>query len=374
MLERRTPASDYGPSRHDSPDMTGPDRAERLERRYRRLLRAYPASYRDQRSDELVAVLMSAAEPGRRAPSYAERVDLVRSGLRTRVTFARRDLGTPLSTRAIRHAGLVMLVVGTAIAVAIVVGVTVLGYTVFQPGQLSNQTYPEAVRIGVGVVLGAFPAALVAQLTGRSRIARHLATLGALGSVCAGVLLVVHALSTRTEDVDASPLFGLVLLLCLPAVLLSLGTAGEGDRDQARGRWAVLAVSLTVAFVVVIAGNEIFDRANPSAVTFLGTHSLFDTGLNAVVAVVLGVIGVWSVWRATLRRDDPQPRAVVWALSVPVVGSALGVLLSPGVYSPIVLFEWHLVQVVWFGATLGGFALVGCLTLSSVRRAAAQRA
>jgi hypothetical protein len=351
--------------------MNGPDRAQRLERRYRRLLRAYPASYREQRSDEMVAVLMSAAEPGRRSPSLAEAADLVQSGLRTRVTFARRDLGAPVSTRAIRHAGLVMLVVATAVAGAVVVGVTVLGYTVFQPGQLSNQTYPEAVRIGVGVVLGAFPAALFAQLTGRSRIGRNLATLGALGSVGAGVLLVVHALGTRTEDVDAAPLFGLVLLLCLPAVLLSLGAAGEDDRDHARTRWAVLAVLLTVAFVVVVAGSEFFERVNPSAVTFLGTHSLFETGLNAGVAVVLGVIGIWSIGCATLRRDDPEPRAVVWALSVPVVGSALGVLLSPGVYSPIVLFEWHLVQVAWFGATLGVFALIGWLTLSSVRRAAA---
>ena len=243
MLERRTPASDYGPSRHDSADMTGSDRSERLERRYRRLLRAYPASYRDQRSDELVAVLMSAAEPGRRAPSLVEAADLVHSGLRTRVTFARRDLAAPLSTRAIRHAGLVMLVVGTAVAVAVVVGVAVLGYAVFQPGQLSNQTYPEAVRIGVGVVLGAFPAALIAQLIGRSRIGRYLATLGALGSVGAGVLLVVHALGTRTEDVDASPLFGLVLLLCLPAVLFWLSREGEDDHDQPRRRSAVLAVS-----------------------------------------------------------------------------------------------------------------------------------
>src|SRR5207249_6013577 len=107
MLERRTPASDCGPSRHDSADMTDPDRAERLERRYRRLLRAYPSSYREQRSDELVAVLMSAAEPGRRAPTFAERVDLVRSGLRTRLTLARRDLRAPVSACAIRHAGLV---------------------------------------------------------------------------------------------------------------------------------------------------------------------------------------------------------------------------------------------------------------------------
>src|SRR5207244_3056557 len=100
----------------------------------------------------------------------------------------------------------------------------------------------------------------------------------------------------------------------------------------------------------------------------------FGTGLDGAVKVVLGVIGIWSVWRAKRRRDDPEPRAVVWALSVPVVGSALGVLLSPGVYSPIVLFEWHLGQVAWFGATLGVFALLGCLTLSSVRRAAtAQR-
>jgi hypothetical protein len=241
----------------------------------------------------------------------------------------------------------------------------------FPPGHLANQTYPGAARIGVAAVLSTFPAALIAQLTGRNRIGRHLATLGALGSLAAGILLVVHALRTRTEHVDGSPLFALVLLLSLPAVLFWLSREGEHDHDQPRRRSAVLAVSLAVAFVVMVAANEIFERANPSAVTFLGTRSLFETGLKGAVAVTLGVIGSWSIYRALLRRDDPEPRAVAWALSVPVVGSALGVLLSPIVSSPGVAFDWQLGQVAWFGATLGVFALMGCLTLSSTRRAAA---
>ena len=71
MLERRTPASDYGPGRHDSADVTGPDRAQGLERRYRRLLRANPASYREHRSDELIAVLMSACTDLRAATTIS---------------------------------------------------------------------------------------------------------------------------------------------------------------------------------------------------------------------------------------------------------------------------------------------------------------
>ncbi|MEO3802345.1 hypothetical protein [Nonomuraea sp. B1E8] len=39
-----------------------------LERRYRRLLRAYPRAYRAEHGDELLDVLLESAGPGRTAP------------------------------------------------------------------------------------------------------------------------------------------------------------------------------------------------------------------------------------------------------------------------------------------------------------------
>jgi hypothetical protein len=55
-----------------------------LERRYRRLLLAYPAEYRRERGDEIVGILLDDAPPGRTRPDWREAVDLVLGGLRRR--------------------------------------------------------------------------------------------------------------------------------------------------------------------------------------------------------------------------------------------------------------------------------------------------
>jgi hypothetical protein len=70
-------------------DDSFPVSGARLEARYRRLLRAYPASYRAAREDEIVGVLMDGAAPGQRRPSVAAAADLVRGGLVTRLRAGR---------------------------------------------------------------------------------------------------------------------------------------------------------------------------------------------------------------------------------------------------------------------------------------------
>lgn len=60
---------------------TVPAHAE-LERRYRRLLRAYPAGYRRTYGEEILGTLMDCAEPGRRRPALADVVDLARGAVR----------------------------------------------------------------------------------------------------------------------------------------------------------------------------------------------------------------------------------------------------------------------------------------------------
>jgi hypothetical protein len=47
-----------------------------IERRYRRLLRIYPRSYRQHRGEEMIATLLESAAPGQTRPSRAERADL----------------------------------------------------------------------------------------------------------------------------------------------------------------------------------------------------------------------------------------------------------------------------------------------------------
>lgn len=59
-----------------------------LERRYRRLLVAYPRGYRAEFGAELLATLLATSEPGRRVPAFGEAVALVRGGLRARIAAA----------------------------------------------------------------------------------------------------------------------------------------------------------------------------------------------------------------------------------------------------------------------------------------------
>jgi hypothetical protein len=75
-----------------SPHASDPDPVEvdpieadpTLERRYRLLLHAYPATYRTARGDEIVGTLLDRARPGRRRPGVRESAGLILAGLRTR--------------------------------------------------------------------------------------------------------------------------------------------------------------------------------------------------------------------------------------------------------------------------------------------------
>jgi hypothetical protein len=50
----------------------------KLERRYRRLLALYPRKFRDEREQEILAVLMEGADDGQQWPRLGEMADLVR--------------------------------------------------------------------------------------------------------------------------------------------------------------------------------------------------------------------------------------------------------------------------------------------------------
>jgi hypothetical protein len=59
--------------------------ADGLEGGYRRLLRWYPPSYRCGHEEEILGVLMAAAQPGQRRPSVRESLDLLWSALKIRM-------------------------------------------------------------------------------------------------------------------------------------------------------------------------------------------------------------------------------------------------------------------------------------------------
>ncbi|WP_435210185.1 hypothetical protein [Micromonospora sp. bgisy143] len=83
-----------------------------LERRYLRLLAAYPADYRRARGAEIVGTYLDLAEPGRRWPAPADAVDLLRGGLRQRVRVA----GAIHLLPGVRLAAALALLTATALA------------------------------------------------------------------------------------------------------------------------------------------------------------------------------------------------------------------------------------------------------------------
>lgn len=95
-----------------------------LERRYRRLIRLYPAAWRARYEDEVVGTLLDAAGPGRDSVSPAEAADLVRGAVVQRLRALAAAPGPGRRRATARLAGTVAAAAGAAVAV-VLVGVSV---------------------------------------------------------------------------------------------------------------------------------------------------------------------------------------------------------------------------------------------------------
>jgi hypothetical protein len=87
-----------------------------LERRYARLLGAYPAGYRHEHQQEILATLLDSTHPGQRHPSVREAAALAVGGLRTRARLAARQSPWSLWAEGLRLGVLLLLVSVTASA------------------------------------------------------------------------------------------------------------------------------------------------------------------------------------------------------------------------------------------------------------------
>ena len=364
--------------------MTAGEHDARLELAYRRLLLAYPADYRNERGDELVSTLLASAPPGRRRPTIAEAFDLLYHGIRTRARITRRTLTGPAAADELVHAAVVSLTVAAAVAVAVIVGASFLGQPVFY--RYPESSYPVPVRAGVGLVLATFPAALAFLSGNRPRFARRLAALGALGSIGFAAWLSVHAVhiqneriatlddlmygipSVPDETLEPSNLFGLVTLLCVPAVLLVV-TRSTSDHRRRVGHGAAFAGLLGAAFIVLTT-TDLLTRARLAVLGPEGTSmgpapSLHDTGLTQGIAVALVAAVVWHV----VRRPRSRSLTVAFAMSLPALGYAIGTLVTPMAFRP----GWsrtenlalNLLEVAFVAAVVATFA---ARAIASVRR------
>lgn len=145
---------------------------EVLARRYERLLRAYPKTWRLERGEEMLGTLLDAAGPGQRRPSLREAASILAQGTRERLDLRRRRSPGAVWSEGLRIGALVML--GQALA-DFIVAMGLLGLFLDGWPPRTDWPAPIAVTLIVGVTLGT--AAMVALVLGRTFISAVLTAL-----------------------------------------------------------------------------------------------------------------------------------------------------------------------------------------------------
>lgn len=115
-----------------------------LERRYRSLLRIYPASYRQERSEELLDTLLT-SDAGRRCPSARQVAGLLRGALRVRAGVAGDDPGAVVRWQGLQLTAVALMAYGTAHAISEV-------WPLWAADEQVSWRLPDTVTAGLMVV------------------------------------------------------------------------------------------------------------------------------------------------------------------------------------------------------------------------------
>jgi hypothetical protein len=279
-----------------------------LERRYGRLLMAYPAEYRRARGAEMIGTLMESASPGQTWPSVAEAVDLLGGALRQR-------LG--LSTVPGLAAGLTL---AAPLALAFAGGIGGY-YLVAEWAAGSSPALTRGYR-GFGPLPTIGPIVYIAWL---------LAALGrAVLPRIASRWLIGIAVAATVAVVPVAPLVSLTrptLPLLVPLLLFGLIALAGSDHAAARAERIGLAIGSAVTSGALVAltywymSDVVYidsygPQHYPGALVGAYTGGL-NLGVVARLALVV-IIGLVLVGGANLRRPSNDSR-VLWAAALLLV-------------------------------------------------------
>ncbi|GIJ09743.1 hypothetical protein ACFFMR_02885 [Micromonospora andamanensis] len=167
-----------------------------LEKRYRMLLRAYPAGYRRERADELVDTLIGDEPTDRRWPSLREAASLIRGALRVHGGSTAARPTAVLLWQGIHLGAMAVLALGVLIGLDDLV-------EAFQFGGFSD---PLTVLRNQGVHEVMVIAALAALVAGRTRTAAVLAVAAAVVPTVISPYLFLNGLPQWWAPVVATPL------------------------------------------------------------------------------------------------------------------------------------------------------------------------
>jgi hypothetical protein len=271
---------------------------DELERRYRRLMTAYPRRHRQEYEEEMVAVLLAAAEPGKRRPGVRGSADLLVNALAVRL----RGWAGVMGDDAWRRAASTVQLVGALFLLG--VGLRRLPLSV-NPYLAGGADALDVARPAVWAIVFAM------ALVGLRRVAAGVAVAGA-------VVEIVHVARwyaySPSQVLRSSWLVTVALLVAVTSVWL----AGAARVVAPRGLWW-FGAALAVAFGGRAADNYQsesypFFSGFSFAVTLNGQY-LFRFGLPFYLVAAALIVGAW--W----RQEGPVRRRIL-ALTAPVAGIA----------------------------------------------------
>jgi hypothetical protein len=242
---------------------------DRLERRARALLRAYPAEYRRERGEEIIGTLLEAAPPGRSFPSARDAWSLVNGGRRARAARNRRLsarenlrlamlLGMAVfAARSFYYPGFLGYARTGGLDVALVTGIL---------AGLAPWVRHRGVRAACVIPAGAlfvYTSMLMLQFSGAGSASIGRASIGRMA-----VFLVALAALACWRGRGARPPGSAAVLVCVTPVLVMVPWPPLLDSD-AESYGTVNPYWYTAALLVVVAACWLATDARPAfAVVF----------------------------------------------------------------------------------------------------------
>jgi hypothetical protein len=300
-----------------------------LERRYRLLLRAYPADHRHEYGEEMLGVLLAGADPDRRFPTVRDAADLLASAIGSRTRRTLRDLRDPAwrdAALAVQIFGVLFLLVMDVRRIALEYGTWVLHDQAYTTWQIypSDWARTGAWALALALILlrarrsAAVATVLAAALDIGVPIRSYLDRPGSLMSwfwLCVAAAIVAAAAvvvafgdpPARPRAVIPAAVAGLLLAGTGAAsypVLVHLYTFPVGDRLVAYALLPVYAAILVLGLVAFVRQPARVRRrmvvlAVPVLATVLADASQYSGVDGDVVTVLGGLAGTqWMIMLA----------------------------------------------------------------------------
>ncbi|WP_157437387.1 hypothetical protein [Actinoplanes subtropicus] len=266
---------------------------DELERRYRRLMTAYPRRHRREYEEEMVAVLLAAAEPGKRRPDLRDGADLLVNALVVRL----RGWGGVLGAEAWRRAASVVQLAGALFLLGVGLHRLPLRLAPFLAGGADAL---DVARPAVWAIV------VAVALAGLRRVATGVAMAGA-------VVEVVHV--ARWYDHSPSQVLQSSWLVTV-ALLVAVASAwlvGGPPVTAPRGRWW-FAAALVVAFGGRVVDDRLYGYSSHLALIVEGRPQV---RLGVPFYLIAAALAGWAWW----RQGGPVRRRIL-ALTAPVAGIA----------------------------------------------------